>query len=135
MHWINDYIGKPWQQNACGPNAFDCWGLILDIYRQRLSIELPTIVVDPYSVKGAAKALTQGCNDACSKNLVGEVEQDYQDFDIIMVKNKTVCYHVGLIVGGRVLHVAHNDSKGVVLDRLESFKQVAGNYTVYRWLK
>lgn len=38
--WITDYLGKPWQVGANGPDAFDCWGLLEDIYKTRKGIIL-----------------------------------------------------------------------------------------------
>jgi len=136
LSWINEYIGKPWVQNAAGPKQFDCWGLVMHIYKSQLNIDLPTILVDPYTVKGAAKALTKGCKSASQNQLVDEVTlNDIQDFDIVMLKNKNTCYHVGLHFKGSVLHVAHNDKKGVGLARLDNFVQCANSYGVYRCRK
>ena len=41
MHWINNYVGLPWVAYARGPEAFDCWGLVLDVLSKHFDIELP----------------------------------------------------------------------------------------------
>lgn len=37
-----EYLGKPWIAGAIGPDAFDCWGLLVHIYKNKLGIELVT---------------------------------------------------------------------------------------------
>lgn len=32
IDWINSVAGKPWVDRAAGPNAFDCWGLVVDSF-------------------------------------------------------------------------------------------------------
>lgn len=40
-HWALGYLGKPWQAGVYGPDAFDCWALLVDIYKNQLGIDLP----------------------------------------------------------------------------------------------
>jgi len=37
---INDLIGKPFKDKARGPDAYDCYGLVLEVFR-RQGIEIP----------------------------------------------------------------------------------------------
>lgn len=37
---VHDLIGKPFKARGRGPDAFDCWGLAMEVYRRR-GIELP----------------------------------------------------------------------------------------------
>jgi len=30
--WINDVVGKPWEDRADGPDSYDCWGLVIDSF-------------------------------------------------------------------------------------------------------
>lgn len=41
-HWAAGLIGKPWQANACGPEAFDCRGLVNWCVQLRFGEALPT---------------------------------------------------------------------------------------------
>ena len=43
MHWAFELIDKPWAQGARGPHAFDCWGLLVWLYRHRHGVELPDV--------------------------------------------------------------------------------------------
>ena len=33
-HWATDYIGKPWVVASDGPEAYDCWGLVVAIHKR-----------------------------------------------------------------------------------------------------
>ena len=46
MHWTADYLGKPWRNGADGPDAFDCYGLVRAVYRDRYGIEMPVVSAD-----------------------------------------------------------------------------------------
>ena len=46
-HWATEYIGKPWERMARGPDTFDCWGLVYDIYKNKHGIELSQNLIDP----------------------------------------------------------------------------------------
>lgn len=39
--WLANLIGTPYESGAHGPDKFDCWGLLVYIYRNLLGIELP----------------------------------------------------------------------------------------------
>src|SRR4029077_19729927 len=39
--WINDYVGVPYRHNGRDRAGWDCWGLVLAVYRDMLGLELP----------------------------------------------------------------------------------------------
>ena len=41
MSWVAQYIGKPFRDGGRGPDAYDCWGCVVAIYRDHLDIVLP----------------------------------------------------------------------------------------------
>lgn len=43
ISWINAVVGKPWVDRASGPNAFDCWGLVVDSYRRIDGVEIEPV--------------------------------------------------------------------------------------------
>lgn len=55
-HWAAWLIGKPWRAGACGPDAFDCRGLVDWCVRMRFGEELPT----PETVHRSAWRLAGG---------------------------------------------------------------------------
>lgn len=43
---LRKFIGKPYATDTCGPDSFDCFGLVVAIYKERgIGLEWP--VVDP----------------------------------------------------------------------------------------
>jgi cell wall-associated NlpC family hydrolase len=44
---ILDYLGKPWENGASGPDSFDCWGLVRSVYLDH-GITLPVVDVDAH---------------------------------------------------------------------------------------
>lgn len=62
VEWINDVVGKPWKDRAYGPDAFDCWGLVIDSYNRLDKNPLPEVEGYssgiPIEVAGAAEELT-----------------------------------------------------------------------------
>ena len=44
MSWASDFVGLPFKPGGRGPEAYDCWGLAVLIYRQIFGIELPDFV-------------------------------------------------------------------------------------------
>lgn len=40
-HWVKEYVGKPYRSGAYGPDAFDCWGLVRDVWMKHLGADVP----------------------------------------------------------------------------------------------
>jgi cell wall-associated NlpC family hydrolase len=47
---ISDLMDKPFKNGGRGPDEYDCYGLVREIYR-RIGIELPELFVDCYNVE------------------------------------------------------------------------------------
>lgn len=45
IEFLNDLIGRPWQANAKGPEAFDCWHLCRYVLSELFKKEVPTVEV------------------------------------------------------------------------------------------
>ena len=45
MHWAADLIGKPYRRGACGPDDFDCWGLVRYVFEHVHGIAMPVVNV------------------------------------------------------------------------------------------
>lgn len=44
-HWAAGLIGKPWRSNACGPDAYSCWGLVRHIFALRHGVSMPNVAI------------------------------------------------------------------------------------------
>jgi cell wall-associated NlpC family hydrolase len=40
--WAGRYVGAPFEEHGRGPGGYDCWGLVVAVYREVFGIELPT---------------------------------------------------------------------------------------------
>lgn len=45
MHWATELIGVSYGAGACGPDAFDCWGLVRYVFRTVHGIDMPVVSV------------------------------------------------------------------------------------------
>lgn len=109
-HWAQGYIGKPWRVAADGPDAFDCWGLVVDIQRQLYGRHLKTIYVEPENLRSLIKTIQQH-----------PIRQHWhptdcpQEGDVVLLRQSRHPVHVGVWLGvdsGGVLHCARES--GVV---------------------
>lgn len=107
MHWINNYVGLPWVAYARGPDAYDCWGLVLNVLSEQFNIDLPQYL----SVKtDDAHGMTQALKSGLDRNLARPVIQPAHGSIaccFIIVNGKELMRHVGVyldIDGGGILH-------------------------------
>lgn len=123
-HWALNYLHKPWESGASGPQAYDCYGLIRAVYRDRLQIELPVVDVDSSKALAARHAMQDyhSYGDWC----IVAAGQPYQEFDVVQMSHGKHPHHVGLwipVAGGRVLHSV--EGSGVIAQPLDSLKMHA----------
>lgn len=101
--YINKTIGKPWVNRATGPNAFDCWGLVIDSFRRIDGVELPMLdgylAADTATDIAAAPALADSRFEKCGQE-EGAIVCCYDEHGNFA--------HVGRILAGGVLHAAGN---------------------------
>lgn len=53
-HWAAPLIGRPYQADANGPDAFNCWGLVRWVFEHVHGIEMPLIAVDDSQANNVA---------------------------------------------------------------------------------
>ncbi len=129
MHWASTYRGRPWASGAEGPAAFDCWGLVRAVLRDRAGIALPRIQVDGGDIRAVVRAFKAHPELAHWR----EVEAP-RELDAALMAQARHPVHVGLYLevdGGRVLHCG--DPYGVVAVDLLSLRQ--HGYKIMRWYR
>lgn len=107
--FIKRVIGKPWINRAEGPDAYDCWGLVIASFRDIDGVMLPT-------VEGYVKA------DCATHNAIGnEAQQDWWqpstgiDGDVVAYyDHKGRFVHVGRVLAGGILHSSGLEGVGSV---------------------
>jgi cell wall-associated NlpC family hydrolase len=120
MHLTFDLIGKPFKDGVGGPDAFDCWGLAVEVFR-RFGIKVPDYRPSCGTVAGGL--IEQG---AIWARCAGEIPVPA----LIVFTTYGLCDHVGVYLGlGRFIH-AH-EAAGVVItqtDHLFWKKRIEGYY-------
>ena len=99
--WIDEVVGKDWQDRATGPDAYDCWGLVVDFYKRVLDVDVEDIAGYVSGKTGINKGF-QLRGDNWQESEVGYV---------------AVCFdgenanHVGVRTGSRIIHAYGNTNK------------------------
>lgn len=99
MRNINDYLLIKHTPNGRVFPYLDCWGLIVDIYRENLGIEL-----NEYTTLNHA-TMARGLMYERQAGHFTEVTEP-QDYDVVAFFVAGRLYHVGVLVGGRLLHTS-----------------------------
>lgn len=124
---INHYLGKPWSNGSDGPDAFDCWGLVRAVYRQR-GIVLPVVDVDAHRALEVRHAMRDNMD---GWNLLGKPE----DYCAVLMSASLRPHHVGVWIpndGGGVLHSV--EGAGVIFNRKLTLKMSGWNLLgFYEW--
>jgi hypothetical protein len=92
-HWAANYIGRPWQAGAVGPDVFDCWSLVVWIQKHHFGRILPHIP----ATEGDLKALTRAFRDHPERQRWQRVEA-VQHGDAALMRQSRHPIHVGVWV-------------------------------------
>ena len=126
--YIRNLIGRPWIAGARGPEAYDCWGLFLEVQRTQFNRELPEIPVDALNIKEVLNAFSHHPE----RQRWQKVKQPTEG-DAILMRQSRYPVHIGVwldIDGGGVLHAVQH--AGVVYQMLTALEahgwRIEGNY-------
>jgi len=103
---LNEYIGKPYLVNGRGPDVFDCYGLVIDIYRRLFDIHLPDWTVEDATLATAVRVINKAWRSQEANDLAYKVDEP-EDFDIAFLYRKDIAHHVGIYVNGGVIPVVY----------------------------
>ncbi|MGB2264872.1 MAG: NlpC/P60 family protein [Glaciecola sp.] len=92
--WIEEVSGKSWQDRATGPDAYDCWGLVVDFYRRVKGFEIENIA----GYVNGETGINQGFKER------GEGWQPSELGYVAVCFDGDNANHVGVRIGGRVIH-------------------------------
>jgi cell wall-associated NlpC family hydrolase len=102
LSWLNRYIGKPYKYGGRDMEGMDCYGLLVLIFRERYSTNLPDWVVDEIDLKGRSGQIA----DVVCSGKWTEMEEA-ADGDVAVCYRTKLAFHVGLFYGGGVIHCSH----------------------------
>lgn len=113
---VNAIIGKPYQLGARGPEAFDCWGVVVWVY-ERLSFPLPGVPTAGMSRADIVRVIRG--HGADHVGLTYRQAAEPLPWCLMADDSKG---HVGVVLPGNlVLHASA--THGVVAHRMEHFLQ------------
>jgi cell wall-associated NlpC family hydrolase len=135
-HWSSQYVGVPYLINGRDRDGWDCWGLVLAVFREQRGVDLPDWRVEKTSNKRdeIAEAI-RAIGDAVEREqtfgrahrLAGPV-----DFSIAVVERNGRPNHVGVIVEGGVLHCSHKTG-GTVFEPIARFEREYPGASYWLW--
>jgi cell wall-associated NlpC family hydrolase len=122
---IDDLIGKPYQKEARGPDAFDCFGLFAELCRRRGDSIPPE--VSPERVEDRAAAIAA----AIERGEWRQLDAPEPGCAVVMRIIPPFVSHLGMVLdGGRFIHT--REGMNVAIERLSSVvwrSRIAGFYT------
>jgi cell wall-associated NlpC family hydrolase len=118
----NDLIGKPFQDQGRGPHGYDCYGLLVEIYR-RNGITLPPVNVSVC----ACQDLPQAEINKHIKNW-NKLKEPEIPCAILIKAHLGYAQHIAAYIGNRrMIHVTAD--RAVVVDPISKYKnKIIGFY-------
>ena len=116
-------LGKPWVSGARGPDCFDCFGLLFDVYRVHKGVELLPYPINPANVASVARAIMIETNGGTWSQV-----SKPKEFDAVGMSKSKAFHHIGVWTeadGGRVIHA--NDGQSVMVHTTEQLTQMGFN--------
>jgi len=122
--WAQNYIGLKYEKLGRGPESYDCWGIIIKVYKDVFGITLPDFLYTA-DIAGYIETVKN------KKELFNKIESP-ETGDIVLMKIKTAPIHTGIYISpGFVLH-GYNEITGIVFDKIANWQnQIEG---FYRWV-
>lgn len=103
-HWAWPLIGLPYRDQASGPDAFDCWGLVEYCLREHAGLVVPGVRLD---VPAAFRQVMKDGRYCAGTTEATEVDRP-REFDVVFMTCASQPHHVGLWIApdriGGVLH-------------------------------
>lgn len=131
LEWINDYVGVPYLENGRDRDGWDCWGLVMAVYRDRLGVELPDWKwTAPYGALDKLRAFGLAVDQADAEAWAHELEAP-EAFALALVHGERRPHHVGVAVGAGVLHAARYG--GTLYDPAHRFVTQFPRVKWFRW--
>ena len=117
MIWAAQYVGRPFKDGGRGPDAYDCWGAVMAIYRDHLGIELPHYgEISAADLLRVRREIAAGAASEVWRKI--EVPQEF-DVCVMRLPSGRGHGHVGVMTDPR--HVLHAEAgSGVSIERIDS---------------
>jgi cell wall-associated NlpC family hydrolase len=118
-----DLIGAPFAYGGRGPDAFDCYGLVRELYRRHFGVTLPDYTT-PENGNGAKISALM----ACQMNLWQEVTPQPGAVLLMRIAGNS---HCAFQLDPLYLIHAWDGSKSVVVERIDTWRHRIQGYYRY----
>ena len=113
-HWSAAYAGLPWVQDAEGPEAFNCWGLVRHVQAKHFGRDMGHIKI------GADVSQWRSVRDVVQRSGWHRVTDTPREGDILLMLDSKAGPHVGVAINAPTLRLLHSlQGRGVQIDRLD----------------
>lgn len=114
--WASEWVGVPFLARGRGRDAFDCWGLCVQVYAARYGVALPAW--DEYEGVSDRRALAE-CVEACRPFAREVPRAEAQEGDLVVFAIAGHPCHVGILLADPwFLHARDGRKSGI--ERLDS---------------
>ncbi|WP_164681912.1 C40 family peptidase [Fuscovulum blasticum] len=111
--WWEAYVGLPFVDGGRGPDAYDCWGLVRQVYADLLGIDLPSYgEISAMDLIRIARTMRAGADDGWRVPAIPD------ELDVVLMRGtggRSSVVHVGVMVSQtRLLHIEAGSGAVVV---------------------
>lgn len=99
---LGSYIGKPWSKGKCGPDSYDCFGLVRDVAEKKFNFSIPYI--NPEEIGGIRDIIRKIQNEDNWKDFEKVKDKKPQNGDLVRLFKNCGPLHIGIYIDGKVLH-------------------------------
>ncbi len=127
---IDDLLGKPFVDGGRGPDTYDCWGLVREVFR-RHGIELPDYRISCLAKEAIDRQVALDRSFWTRCDLAGPPVPSL----VVLKQHTQFCNHTGVYLGeGRFLHTLKKT--GVIIDRTDHlfWKRKIEGYYIPGWI-
>lgn len=135
MSWINDYVGVPYRESGRDRSGWDCWGLVLAVYHDRLAMRLPDWQwTAPHTLANKLRTFDRAISELTADALADEIAAP-EPWALALVYQTRRPHHVGVVVGeAPALGVLHAQRYGgTIYDPLARFLATYRGASWLRW--
>ena len=118
MNYAKDYIGLEWIPYATGPDAYDCWGLVVHCLKAHYGLSVDrfeNVLTDDH------KGINRAFLEEAKKPYWKEISIPVEGCIVMMTERKRFFHHIGIFTQDRVLHA--KDGSNVALESIGRIKQ------------
>jgi cell wall-associated NlpC family hydrolase len=129
IEFASRLIGRRWVSGACGPEDFDCWGIVKYIYEKRRGVILPEY---PGVTESGRLSMIRNAQHEVDTNWLPLDEPEH--FAFVGMSEGSRIHHVGLWLASGAGGVLHSrQGSGVQFQSMLSVRQSGiQNFTFYR---